>query len=124
MLSGYSAVRVLILQVDMLRGNLFGSYDDFGKKYCIMPSSPAPAGGRGWRPKYMGSNPANANELHQLLLANVMVRRTKGQSGVTLPEKTRLNVRSHPACTCTSVSLCVPAHNSCQDSVPSLRKQS
>jgi hypothetical protein len=76
----------------MLRGNLCGSYDDFGKKYCILPSSPAPAGGRGWRPKYMGSNPATANQLHQLLLANVMVRRTKGQSGVTLPEKTRLKV--------------------------------
>jgi hypothetical protein len=40
----------------------------------------------------MGSNPATANQLHQLLLANVMVRRTKGQSGVTLPEKTRLKV--------------------------------
>lgn len=84
------------LQVDMLRPNLFGTYDDFGKKYCTLPSSPAAAAGsggaRGWRPKYMGSNSATADELHRLLLANVMVRRTKGQSGVTLPDKTRLKV--------------------------------
>lgn len=79
----------------MLRPNLFGSYDDFGKKYCLTPNSPAPggaSGGRGWRPKYSGFNPATVNELHQLLAANVMVRRTKGQSGVTLPDKTRLKV--------------------------------
>lgn len=83
----------------MLRQNLFGSYDDFGKKYCLVPNSPAGGGssgggGRGWRPKYQGSNPATAGELHWLLLANVVVRRTKGQAGVGLPDKTRLKVRT------------------------------
>lgn len=77
----------------MLRENLFGSFDDFGKEYCLTPNSPAPgAGGAAWRPKYSGFNPATAHELHQLLAANVMVRRTKGQSGVSLPDKTRLKV--------------------------------
>lgn len=106
------ACRLLVLlccrQVDMLRQNLFGSYDDFGKKYCLLPNSPAGGGssgggGRGWRPKYQGSNPATAGELHRLLLANVMVRRTKGQAGVGLPEKTRLKVRA-------SVLLCWHMH--------------
>lgn len=85
---------VLCLQVDMLRPNLLGSFDDFGKRYCLTPNSPAAAAGgaRGWRPKYSGFNPSTAAELHRLLMANVMVRRTKGQSGVTLPEKTRLKV--------------------------------
>lgn len=87
----------------MLRPNLLGSFDDFGKKYCLPPASPAAAGGSGggggrvWRPKYSGSNPATAAELNRLLNANVMVRRTKGQSGVTLPDKTRLKVRP-PSC--------------------------
>jgi len=77
----------------MLRPHLFGTYDDFGKKYCLPPNSPGPGSNRGgWRPKYTGSNPATADELHRLLLANVMVRRTKGQSGITLPDKTRQKV--------------------------------
>jgi hypothetical protein len=87
----------------MLRPNLFGSFDEFGKKYCLTPASPAAAagsggggGGRSFRPKYSGSNPATAIELHNLLAANVMVRRTKDQSGVSLPDKTRLKVRPTP----------------------------
>lgn len=92
----------------MLRPNLFGTFDDFGKKYCLPPAAAGLAGGsgggggRGWRPKYSGTNPATAAELHRLLLANVMVRRTKGQSGVSLPDKTRLKVRP-PAAEQTSV---------------------
>jgi hypothetical protein len=77
----------------MLREGLLESFDDFGVRYC-MPDGPAPAAaaaGPG-RPKYTGSNAAMAHRLHQLLLANVMVRRTKGQAGVELPEKSRYKV--------------------------------
>jgi hypothetical protein len=109
----------------MLRPNLFGTFDDFGKKYCLPPASPAAAGsssgggGRGFKPKYSGTNPATAAELHRLLMANVMVRRTKGQSGVSLPDKTRLKVRTLSAAVyaleraselCTQKVLAVLAH--------------
>lgn len=87
----------------MLRPHFFGTYDEYGKKYCLNTNTPlggGSGGGSGWgrggaggfKPQYSGANPATAAELHQLLLANVMVRRTKGQSGVQLPQKTRLRV--------------------------------
>lgn len=82
----------------MLRPGLLGSFDEFGRKYCIPEGQTAAGssgGGRGYFPGqlYQGCNKARVDELHRLLLANVMVRRTKSQVGLALPTKTRLKVR-------------------------------
>lgn len=100
-------------QVDMLRPGLLGSYDEFGKKYCV-PEGPSPAaaaaggrgGGRGYFPgqQYYGCNAARVDELHRLLLANVVVRRTKAQVGLSLPTKTRMKVSRREE---VKVQLCV-----------------
>ncbi|WIA08961.1 hypothetical protein OEZ85_008376 [Tetradesmus obliquus] len=92
-------------QVDMLRENLLGKFEEFGAKYCTpegeQASSPAAGSGRGYGSgggrsfpvaPFQGCNRARLGELHRLLLANVMVRRTKAQVGLGLPSKTRLRV--------------------------------
>jgi hypothetical protein len=88
----------------MLRPNcLLGTFDEYGRKFCTpegeQTSSPAAGSGRsigGGRfipaLPYQGCNRARLQGLHKLLLANVMVRRTKAQVGLDLPSKTRLKV--------------------------------
>jgi SNF2 family DNA or RNA helicase len=99
-------MHVAVLQVDILRPNcLLGSFDEFGRKFCTpegeQACSPAAGSGRsigGGRyvpaQPYQGCNKARLPELHKLLLANLMVRRTKAQVGLDLPSKTRLKVGS------------------------------
>jgi hypothetical protein len=98
------------VQVDMLRPNLLGTFDAFGLKYCTpqgeqqqqQQQAGSPAGGRGYGSSggrympvapYQGCNRAKLDELHRLLLANVMVRCTKAQVGLDLPSKARMQVR-------------------------------
>jgi hypothetical protein len=87
---------------------LLGTFDEFGRNFCTPEgeqagSSPAAGSGRSYGSSgggrsfpqlpYQGCNRARLDELHKLLLANVMVRRTKAQVGLDLPSKTRLKVR-------------------------------
>jgi hypothetical protein len=86
----------------MLRPNLLGSYEEFGSKYCLQAGQEASVGGAGgsnglphWQQQrqFQGCNLTRSEELHQLLMANVMVRRTKTQVSLDLPEKARIKVR-------------------------------
>jgi hypothetical protein len=90
-------------QVDMLRPNFLPSYHLFGARYCdVGASAPTPggapaaaaSGGHPPQRQLRGCNPATIGELHQRLVANVMVRRTKAQAGALLPSKTRYKVRA------------------------------
>lgn len=86
----------------MLRPGLLGSYEQYGERYCInqqqQQGGPSPSQ-RAWPgQQYQGANAARAEELHRLLAANVMVRRTKAAvGGLALPDKTRMRVSSRGA---------------------------
>ena len=97
-------------QADMLRPGLFGTYTQFGQRYCVNPNQPhssgSPnaawfAGGQGggggalhWQQKqneFKGAS--NLGELNLLLTSTIMVRRTKASVALQLPDKIRSRIR-------------------------------
>lgn len=88
-------------QIDMLAPRLLGTYDTFGKRYCITPGQPPPPRPMSGSPRdyaiwksmqYKGA--CNLTELSQVLAATVVLRRTKSQPEVAaqLPAKIRQRI--------------------------------